>query len=215
MNEEREAVFVTFNNMFELTRLAVKRTQEHGIGDALVSIVFSIAAIESFINDLQMLAQFFCSHKKTPGVLMILANVLDELEESHASIPIKYQMARIILIGEAFNKGEQPFQDFTLLLKLRNALVHAGPDRVVEIGPNKFQPNKYHGLISQLADRGLCDNPTQPLSPWTDYIDSSPKVARWSYNSALAMTQALFSCIPDSLVKMILREMPKEIMEDD
>lgn len=94
--------------------------------DALVTIVLATISTEAFINEFHHLAKDQ-SGPAAPGWINALGDVLGEAEESRASIESKYQLARFILTGQPFDRGASPFQDFALLISVRNLIVHAKP----------------------------------------------------------------------------------------
>jgi hypothetical protein len=55
------------------------------------------------------------------------ADAIAELEESKAQATVKYLVASLILSGAAFPRDRAPFRDFTILIRLRNAIMHARP----------------------------------------------------------------------------------------
>ncbi|HEX9742684.1 MAG TPA: hypothetical protein VGA17_07825, partial [Nitrospiraceae bacterium] len=64
----------------------------------------------------------------------MLGEVLDELEEGHASTQIKFLLAGQIL-GRPFSRGENPFQDFSIVMTLRNHFMHLKHrDSFVDLG---------------------------------------------------------------------------------
>jgi len=53
-----------------------------------------------------------------------LATILQQLEDDHAPLGLKYQMASKVLIGKTFESDRAPFQDFMDLIRVRDDLVH-------------------------------------------------------------------------------------------
>src|SRR5712664_3355759 len=52
---------------------------------------------------------------------------IQKSEEAHDSLPLKYLIASQTLSGSAFKKGEKTYQDFAILVHLRNDLMHVKP----------------------------------------------------------------------------------------
>jgi hypothetical protein len=94
---------------------------------ALASILFAMISTEAFINELGLLVSGEKDHLAVPGWERTLSDLLDEAEKSRISITSKYQLAKFILSGQPFDRGSKPFQDFALLVDVRNLLVHARP----------------------------------------------------------------------------------------
>src|SRR5271169_5108838 len=123
------STFYSASSLFLHAKTACKRSCEStGSADAvtydsLTAIVFSAAALEGFMNELPIMAGEL-TIRQPESTLAALHSLLEELEESRASVASKLCFARWVLSGSTFSKGEQPFQDFKLLIDVRNALLH-------------------------------------------------------------------------------------------
>jgi hypothetical protein len=95
-----------------------------GQNAALVSIVFAAASLEAFLSEAAYLAEFDQQQVPALGVVSAFAQVMEEAEDSKASIESKFHLANLVLTGKAYEKGSPPYQDFSLLTATRNALVH-------------------------------------------------------------------------------------------
>jgi|ERR1700680_1577301 len=95
-----------------------------GQGAALVSIVFAAASLEAFLSESAYLAEFEQQTVPLPDVVSVFARVMEEAEDSKASIESKFHLANLVLTGKAYEKGAPPYQEFSLLTAARNALVH-------------------------------------------------------------------------------------------
>jgi len=96
--------------------------REGGQPAALVSIVFAAASLEALLNESAYLAEQ--QEAAEPAVVTAFAQVMDEAEESKAQIQSKFQLAYLVLTGKPYDKGTAPYQDFSLLIAARNALLH-------------------------------------------------------------------------------------------
>jgi len=93
--------------------------------EALASILFAALATEAFVNELGELAKVFTiGRSDLPGWIATLTSILEEAEESKASVETKYQFAKFVLTGQPYDEGAQPYQDLALLTDVRNSLVH-------------------------------------------------------------------------------------------
>jgi hypothetical protein len=109
------------------------------------------------------------------------ARLIQEVEAARGSVALKYQVAKLALSGVVYEKGAQPYQDFDLLFKLRNAIVH------MDAEPVTATPHKTIRLI----DKKLC----RPLGAdeevnWVQHI-ATPATGIWACNSALLMVLSL------------------------
>ena len=164
--------------------------------DTLVSILFSAAALEAYVMELQRHAAGAAQHISQAEYLQGLADVLDEAERSRGSVQLKFMLAKRLLPGQPFDKGAQPYQDFDLLFQLRNAIVHLKPQDAT---------TEPHRLVVQLAARKLCER-SEPrvLQSWLDLIETRA-VARWACNIVPAMVNALSEGLaPNSLESCVL-----------
>src|SRR5882762_8714497 len=130
-----------FLNAYKLHALAVKHylamdrppgDRFPGSEDALVSIVVAAISLEAFINEFGGTAAIHATLEGTPGWVNALAAVLDEAENNRASITSKFQLAMLTISGKPFDRSAAPFQDFDLLMRLRNEIVHLKPFETIE-----------------------------------------------------------------------------------
>jgi hypothetical protein len=87
------------------------------------AILFSIFAVEAFINDLSMMLGELAAIN-LPEPMAMLADALPELEESKVQLKLKVRLVYFILTGQRLDRGAEPFQSFSLLVDIRNKLVH-------------------------------------------------------------------------------------------
>lgn len=120
------------------------------------SILSAVAFLEAAINELYQDAHdkhlVYLEHLDQ-SVLSILSDFWDMTEEddkSFLSILDKYQMALRFAGKEPFQKGENPYQDAALVIKLRNYVTHYKPidldeknkHKLDDMVKGKFLPNK-------------------------------------------------------------------------
>jgi hypothetical protein len=157
--------------------------------DAIAAVIMAAAAAEAFINELPGRIRSAISRQgKFTNQMVACADALDELETVRANTGAKYQVAAITLRGEKFPPGEQPFQDFDQLVRLRNALMH--PKAVPDI----------RKLISDLARRGLTTDRRIPAEAdeigltWLDRLQD-PAIADWACLVAHKMMLAVLDIV--------------------
>jgi hypothetical protein len=109
--------------------------REGGHKDTLVSVVFAVASLEAFLNESVYLAKTSLQRKARglklghhvdaePPIVSAFAQVMEEAEESKVQIQSKFQLAHLVLTGEAYDKGSHPYQNFSDLMAVRNFLMH-------------------------------------------------------------------------------------------
>lgn len=157
-----------------------------GQNDALVAILFSAATLEAFVMELALMAK---SDSALFGYkpLQSLAALIDETEASRGSIRLKFLLAKIVLGGESYDKGSQPYQDFDTLFAMRDAIIHMKPEKITE------EPHK---ILQRLRAKNLCEDPEPGVkASWLSQI-STRTVARWACNVVVEMVKSLKACLP-------------------
>src|SRR5918996_1535375 len=92
-----------------------------------IAVVFSVTALEAFINESSALANMIPTNEQQ-DIVRAYATAMKELDDRRESLAVKYHIGLIIWSGSTWNEGLQPYQDFRLLLTLRNALLHMRSD---------------------------------------------------------------------------------------
>ena len=159
--------------------------------DALLSIVMAAASTEAFVNEFSEYAPLVCGELLSEAILAPLAacaDVLREMEESRAPVTSKYLIASLALVGRSFDKGAAPFQDFKLLIDLRNAVMHVRPS----FGEDTHTAQR---ITDTLAQRGLAIAGGPGALDWFDRL-MTPAVAAWAHDSAVAIIRGLLELVP-------------------
>lgn len=182
---------------------AVRQKPEIWPSDTIVSILLAAAATEAFINELTELVamQRDSAHRQSNPIsppLRAFADVLQEVEESRGSLALKYLMASQTLSGTTFDKGTNPYQDFTTLITLRNDLMHLKPrDTFLEPADGTagvIQPPKY---IRGLQQRGLAHTPPEGVGmSWFNMLQTAP-MAVWACDTAQNIILVVLDLIPN------------------
>ncbi len=178
-----------------MATLAHERASENadeftvGQTDSIVAMLFSVVTLEAFIGEFAELAHISQSHK-----MHRIADVLDELEDNRAQLGLKFLVLSELLGGKTYSKGSQPYQDFRLLLEVRNKISHKKPEFL------RFTEDK---IVSKFITRKLCRAPARTgpitlsdLPHWLRDI-STPAAARWACNVVARMIKTLSSSLPD------------------
>lgn len=166
----------------------------HRQNDALISIIFSALALEAFINEVLSLAKDAKQAGESEAFLDKLIDAIDE-SASKKSTREKFMLASEAL-NSSFKKGENPYQNFADLFRLRDCLGHFKPEDRIEEGENgEF---KYLGrkLSERLRSKGIFQNHTQVES--ITLLVSTAKAAQWACNTASEMVNAILDKIPTS-----------------
>jgi hypothetical protein len=184
---------------------AVAETEGAWPGEAVVAVVLAAASAEAFINELTELMAMktpMLAHRgpSLPPALSAFADALTEIEESRGSTNLKYLMASQTLGGKMFDKGGQPYQDFALLMTLRNDIMHLKPKDVFEEKAREDGTEitvRWPKYIAALQGRGLARTvPKKVIISWFELLKSE-KLARWACDAAYRIMLAILDLIPD------------------
>lgn len=168
---------------------------DHRQNNALVAIVFSALSLEAFINELGGLASDAKAQGNSEGFLDKLIDAIDESRIQHKkdkTTQAKFLNASIALSQE-FDEGESSYQEFSLLFKLRDYLVHLKPERF-EVKANGDWTYIEEKLIDELRSRKILSNKDGSL---TSRI-SNPNAAKWACDTVAKMVTATLDRIADS-----------------
>jgi hypothetical protein len=157
--------------------------------DAILAIVMSAASTEAFVNEFAEYAPGVYSSFEAPPALTTCVQVLRELEESRVPVTTKYLIATQVLDGKGFNTGAPPYQDFKLLIDLRNAIMH------IKVA---LEGERHSGqrIAEALGQRSLAVANTGPGSfSWFDRVQTAA-VAVWAHDSALEVIRSFLGLVP-------------------
>ncbi len=176
---------------------SISQTQQNKPSDdALVAIVFAVLTLEAVMSQVIHMAKSFA--KMSPKIDMF-ADFLNQLDSARTNLKDKYFLAHWLLCDKKLSRGAKLYQDFSLLIDIRNALVHLKPDKV-------SVKNKIDNLLKRLDDRNLLSEGFLPRyksgerAIWVFYISNS-NVAKWACNTAVSMIEGFWKETPDDKVK--------------
>jgi hypothetical protein len=184
-----------------------KRAAASSIKDpdfSIISIMFSVSALEAFINESVELARIVPTAERQKAVQSYVA-VMSELEERREALLIKFHMAMLVFSGSTWDEGAQPFQDFKLLVTVRNHIVHMKADRwdskLTRRGPEPRSLGQYPKFIAALQQRNVVG---KPLSRTWLALVNDKRVARWACETAATITRAFVDGVPEGYYKQSL-----------
>lgn len=214
-----------FRSAVELQRgvSSLNASSEQAQRECLASVIFTAMSTEAFVNELPELAADAAKNPAEPGWVKALGEVLADAEDSRASIKSKYQLASLVLTGKVFDKGAQPFQDFALLVDVRNLVVHWKPREAVRRKEADGALTSETEIMSRLEQRGAIKTAGDFLPKSVRHGESvtigSDLLAEisvqsmgvWACGAAAAMVNAVLDAIPASprfafLVQTIYRK---------
>jgi hypothetical protein len=190
-----------------LFRLA-KRAASEDFADKdgpVISIMFCAVALEAFINESGALATMVPSENQ--AIVRGYASVMAELEERKESILLKYKLALLVLTGSTWEEQDLLFQEFKLLVALRNEITHLKGDRwEVEVDLDdedddgrRRSASNYPKFIRSLHSKGIIALPTS-FSSWVT-LANDPKVAAWACRVTKDITHRVLTSVPEGKFK--------------
>lgn len=194
---EAKALYRIATQAFERTK-SFGGERDAGQADALIAVVFAAAALEAFINQIADLAsKLSADEDRSSDALRRYALLAAELEGDKRATELKYQLLSIELSGKKIERGRKPHQDFVLLFRLRDGLVHLKNQATGTPSTVPGSPIRYPGLIDDLRSRNVTaeDIPEGVRVPWIDLI-CTRAMARWACNTASQVVQAVIEIAP-------------------
>jgi len=170
---------------------------------ALVSVVFSVIALESFMKGITDYAQGMTAYQPSfeGSEAVLFAQVMGDAEDAHARLESKFSLAKWILAGQNVDRGGQPYQDFALLMRLRNDLVHTKPNKLFVHGVTTNE-EAHQDLMKKFRDKNILANDRDSGS-WT-YLVQTKAVAEWSCKTAAHVVNDLCTGAPQIGLKIVM-----------
>ncbi len=143
------------------------------------SVILSATAFELFMSELEGFAGWLAERRDDR--VAALHEVLREAERERVKVLFKVSLAFLAMTGNVPNKGEQPYQDLQLLIRIRNALLHEKFGRSGEVefakAPLVLRAAVERGLVPRL------ENYQQAVI--TAYL-TNQDVAAWAYATVVS-----------------------------
>jgi len=163
----------------EKARLSLMMCKTMTQPDAVTAVILSVATLEGFINGLTEYSRWHNPDWEAWG------NILYEAERQHASVRLKYLLAAYST-GQTFDRGAQPYQDFELLIGLRDALVHP---------KNLIGANVVKQVLMRVMGEAAFNSKYQHIPLGYGEICST-SVAKWACNTTSEMIHAVLDKLP-------------------
>jgi hypothetical protein len=161
--------------------------------DSQSTIILSVLAVESFFNEMESTLQHFSS-EKLPSKLTALLAMLHEVEKCNGSLRLKIALAYYILGKKTNIRGLQPFQDFAILIDIRNSLVHPRP---ISFSSQTDSFDTHHNIVKYLVSRKVIEKPTADSRrrSWR-YYALNQQVSKWSYDVTCNLIMDIIGYFP-------------------
>ena len=172
-----------------------------------IAIVFAAVGLEAFVNEcIDYLQEPKLNDDRALDLMRAVAAAGD-LTARNATLANKIQLLSAGLVGRVFDRGKQPYQDFELLIAIRNALLHQRMERMPGEDVPDVQPSK---LVERVRARGLVNIPAGAQLSILG-IASTPTVARWAVLASIAMVEAVSELFPLGARYLLSYKPPKAI----
>lgn len=166
---------------------------------AFPSYVCATASVEAFVNE-QMIGQLAQAVLRDSPLWSLLEDGSLEKMDLLPKIVIVPQ----VLFGKSFRRDAQPFQDFRVLVRVRNDLVH------FKMG---MEPPKYLRLLAQRGIALTAPSASEGADyDWPHKLSSTEGI-RWAHNTACRVVNELVQFIPDEHRKIIIGAMAENYRE--
>jgi hypothetical protein len=143
--------------------------------DSVSAIILSAVATEAFINELGAhLSSLQKLELKNAEDWITVGILLEEFEAERMQVAAKYLFASKLLPGKPLKKGEQPFQNFQLLIATRNDFVYPKAQQ---------KPPKYFAQLERLELTYHKKTDEPKLAGWMTQL-ATPEMACWACRSA-------------------------------
>ncbi|ELP5730802.1 hypothetical protein ACWOUW_004260 [Vibrio vulnificus] len=177
---------------------------------ALVSLIFSYSALEAFINESLSVTEQFSGGRRSDDEKKFYA-LMQQLQEKKDSTEQKYHLSKILFTGSPWQKGDEPFQRFDFLKRLRNELIHKKSETTKTVKDLSTKETSVtvskntQRLVRGLKERKLIDESAE-YGSWLDAIQNE-KFAKWCCDTAIMMSDAFINMLPSGKYQEIFKEM--------
>lgn len=201
MNEPIKATFLESNTLSGIAWEAAKRSGGDS-SQALVAILFGCACVESVLNEILYELRAVPAEHLPEGYDRVSTLAREAgVQDDRLPWDRKVRVLALGATGQALDLGHAPFQEFSLLVGLRNWIVHLQPEEVVVRYDNDERPvrlvtDEPHRLVQELTRRKVIDRVEGPAGPSLVGAVRSPAVARWSYIVVFNVLETIASWFP-------------------
>jgi len=166
-------------------KVALQRNTTAELDDLLEVYVLAAASLEAFINE-------FCWDRiddiKSAGGEAYWLRGLEEIIGQKVEVRLKWKLVPQLLWQKAFDESKPPWQDFNVLINLRNSLLHYKMEYLPLGKVPKYLGHIQHLLSSKTQHTGRPRTlvEIERSQTWIDRI-CNLDVARWAFNTGVAM----------------------------
>jgi hypothetical protein len=192
---------------FARSEKSSKHDRQLGRMDALDAVVFSVVALEGFINEVSALARqgSLGGPYGNPPSVESLGQLLGEVEKAKGSLRLKFMLVHWVFTGQTYDASRPPFQDFNLLIELRNAVVHHWPMDSFAQGVGGAIEVEAPKLLSKLESKNiLAKTESDVQTSWLNRI-ATPASAGWACDTSSNVVNSVIDMVPECYFKESLK----------
>lgn len=164
--------------------------------NARASIITLVSSVEAFMNDMAQVGFGYAKagyDKFNPIVLM--SSVLLDAESNKCQIKEKVERAYKALTNKNLDRGKMPFQAFSLIVDVRNALTHP-KSSILTFGRKGMEPPKEEArLIKKLSSAGFKNSRNNAHHDW-ELIIENHKFANFAYDACIGVMLMIVRALP-------------------
>jgi len=172
-----------------LTQALTGKVLRHGINafspHALPAYVVAVASIEAFISE-SLLSSLTLTICKTSPLHELKTEWIDKLE-----LKQRLLVSTKLLFDWSLKKDAQPYQDFDLLVKIRNDITHYKNDGVL---PKYIVPMKDRNIFMK--------HPGNFHNPWASDVSCTEGII-WAHNTACEVVIEIIKNAPKDVAEVI------------
>ncbi|MDK8465898.1 hypothetical protein [Marinobacter sp. SS13-12] len=185
------------NILIDIAKSSLENS-ENSPHDSLITIMFSSAALEVFINESYEIVHYLKGNHED---LIKYAEMMKRMVKNRKSIECKYHSALLHLTGSSEHKGKQPYQNFKVLVSIRNFVLHNKPDTYVTQHQIKYSPksrgkDEHPKFVQHLVAAKVIK--TNDFNCNSIDLLLRKSVALWAFTTVEAMIENLILSTPNT-----------------
>ena len=195
--------------MSRARRMLELQKQDHYTG--LNIALFCAMAIEAYLNDFTLILQLTLTSNSKPEVTAA-SSLMNELSESKVSLFTKYELLYYVLTRRPLPKGDSVWENFRLLMTIRNTAVHykSSITDYIPVSPEHKNSKSIRNLITVLKNKKLLIRKTHLHdAQWSMLLDESVPFSEWAIKTTQDVVLTIHSAIPDPEVQSLFSGLVK------
>jgi len=202
------ALFLASNQLSDIARNAASESRVKPYS-SLVAILFSAAWLEAGINEAIQDLVDGSVREQTEHVLAVrLAVQAAGLDERFVSLDRKLRVLCAAATKKTFEDSMEPWPGVSVLMQLRNWMVHLRPERLnvregTEHEPSSMVSTQVHSIVSSLVRVGAIKEVPQGVMVPVTQAAQLPGVGEWAYRVAYLGLHAIDEWMPERYHRLV------------